>query len=127
MSYERKMAGVSRQKYSGWMSVDARDSRRIKTATDKFLKRDRKKPEDFSSMGRKDRRWLVTPRSISLPLDSAPPRRLHVHAAPRTRKFIKTGSFNRAAHYAVAENFSSGNAITFFTPSPRGPRAKRVF
>lgn len=98
------------------MSVDGRDSRRIKAATDKFLKRARKKrgrsrrrevfrPRPYR--GRIVARWLVTPRSISLP------KRLHVrrttraHRAgsrtPRTSKFIKTGSFNRRAHYALAE------------------------
>lgn len=78
--------GARSQKYSGWMSADARDSRRIKAATDKFLKRAGKKhgrsrrrgrrvssssSSSSSWRGRIVARWLVTPRSISLP------RRLH--------------------------------------------------
>lgn len=44
---------------------------------------------------------LVTPRSISLWSNTR---------APRTSKFIKTGSFNRRAHYAVAMKFHRPSA-----------------
>lgn len=49
---------------------------------------------------------LVTPRSISLWSNTR---------APRTSKFIKTGSFNRRAHYAVAMKFQ---ALLLLSPIP---------
>lgn len=49
---------------------------------------------------------LVTPRSISLWSNTR---------APRTSKFIKTGSFNRRAHYAVAMKFQ---AFLLLSPIP---------